>query len=769
MFKIKVWKEPIYWNSISEDVPNLKWFQDNILNKETIYMGNYTPSFKSLIEQHINVPYDTENIDYTDATYIEVSSKNKVFYYFINDIIGINKAQITYSCNLDTWMTYIANNFSNWETNTKLEFQSGRNHIPNYFVWQLEDELINQVPINYQEYGVIETSYENPIYNGVKYGNLANWSPLIDEMPGVPMTQDGLDQNFLNGNLYYVMKRLPKQIDTSTTDPKNVKLYLFPILREKKGLDFGTTLMKGIDGVPHIIIHNGENLNWNVKADEFFYKSIPSITTMLNSVDGLYKIHLVDTTSFDFHMVVNKIITLPYDKTVKSPDKLLTDKTCAYLFANFNGDDKGELIIYWWNGFNWQGITLYAFNFDLRGEIASGYYHATDTVTTTLYDKGTITWTTWDPHGALRYIDDYNTYEGFIKNIIEDSDNAGRVLGVYFAPNVSTWPYLPKLWTPEGNLSSAVYYEYDNISTEYNFRLNLPIWNNIFPQHLNDSNLNHYSLLKKLELSYLSNNTINYGALMGTKNCYINFSDGFNLNFLPSDNVNVFQSQIHYGSMLFTPIDEYIQRQAAVANSINNSIHVQKQMFGLNMFKDTFGSALAGGLGGYEMFKNKSLGGIPGIGSAIGASVGAATGIASAVISNNAFYSGLKAQWADIKNNTGASFSTSGVIDSSHYSYILKHQNSYFYDFTYYKGLTKDSIIRLNNVLFLYGNMNPILANLKDLQPKDDFNYISFELSWLSKVLDYNTNYTKQIKELILQRIGHGIRIWKIKPIITTP
>lgn len=156
---------------------------------------------------------------------------------------------------------------------------------------------------------------------------------------------------------------------------------------------------------------------------------------------------------------------------------------------------------------------------------------------------------------------------------------------------------------------------------------------------------------------------------------------------------------INYPYQLPSATDGYIEYYSRNLSSVNNGINQQKIQYDLS--KDRLiGGAVFGAAGIASNAK-------PDVSTALSAgSFAFNTAMSSRDLErqNQSYYKGLAAQYEDVQRTTGANFNTSNVNDST--NIIVQLNTPYHAEIMEKMDLNVETIKVLNNVLFLYGNLN---------------------------------------------------------------
>lgn len=223
---------------------------------------------------------------------------------------------------------------------------------------------------------------------------------------------------------------------------------------------------------------------------------------------------------------------------------------------------------------------------------------------------------------------------------------------------------------------------------------------------------------------------------------------------------------LEYPANLPNMTDKYSDYLAATRNSRDTGLSIAKQ-------QATLGTV-------------SSLGsGLLGLAGAIGNPLGAAKSIFSTAqgITNNIIgYQNKKemmnAELADKRAGIKDTIQSGGILETSAAINVLSFKETegtaklFLGETIEYDVFDRDTIMSLNNILYLYGNYYPTISELKNIaaKPQIKFDYFKFDSEYLSNIFSTTLRGAKEVPiqreyyNAIFNHLTEGIRLWKTKP-----
>ena len=126
------------------------------------------------------------------------------------------------------------------------------------------------------------------------------------------------------------------------------------------------------------------------------------------------------------------------------------------------------------------------------------------------------------------------------------------------------------------------------------------------------------------------------------------------------------------------------------------------------------------------------------------------------------YYKNLGAKFSDIQRTQTTNFSNSSITDLS---FLFSNTGKFNSEQIQMKSLTKDTIININNHLYLYGYQNIGWYDWSELLPYNNFNYVELERNELVRIVVNDLDFiVRNIYEVVINFWDKGRRIWSKKP-----
>lgn len=641
--KVKISKEKVFWNSITDNKPSHEYFSQ--------FKANMVESELQVNQDNfLTITVATQN---RDITYIEIEHRDYTGYYYYNSIQKITNGGYVITFKLDIWTTFTLPFLQNLNDNN-IQLKAIRHHILSKQSAFYTDEMKNSVPIMYNsikktstlitDYGYQTVSnkvrWKAKIYGGTDWGTNGQYLEIVKDSTWKPDSDSLLSAS---GTLCYVYK-----INTALGTWESSYM-IIPIFYMNQ---------------------NYEEMNF------------------VNNYDVI--------TSNRIVKIVNDYQTLQY----------LTNTAKFLLGTNQPSDDDKTL------NANFMGIYCLPSIFSLKTSLNK----ITDVVrvytgTKTNYTEYNLLSLRGDINGQI-ITKDFKLINDAFFNLIPHDEQ------------VPSLNYDTKLHA----LVSDAY--------------SLKWFNNIIKP----------SLLYEKDKG-ITFNKICWGI---SQEPFLKvYSDtGFNL-----DTVYTFTNELPSYQ------DSYLEYLTNTRYTRDNQLNIFKQQLILNTTKNIFGAITSGwfpiGRAALGLKYGDRVAFGEGLRGGLGVANSLSFGLADTILGYQNNVNTLKAQYADYAASTGNNINPGSVDDiiTSSFNYLTVSP-SYAIE---YKDLTKDTIKALNNIIYLYGNFNPIYETYSNLQPRNDFNYLQLDKEYLTTIFNQyiNTNVPIEVYSLILDTLTSGVRICK--------
>ena len=729
---IKQTRYNIWWKNEGEDFPNL-----NILKElnDSFVISEYKLNFINQFQAQVKI-----NSSDLDITAFKIESENA----FDNQIYVVKSIEkkigdgiLILSLVVDVFSSY---GYKVLELPNK--FLTKRTHKFNKLSFQMEDNLLNSIP----------KYYDNNIITGKEYS--------IDEEQNTPIKVNSKNygiypttfKSSINANIFYVFGRSVND-DTDTT-----KYTLLPLTEECT-----------------VNITNSKNLSL---FTDTFYKEEDweRIITRTRNFEAVgYKTTMNLTPEFSPNIPqLEKVINYPYDIASWKPSILLTQYKTRRSDPDF---------LFWKNwSITRNNIKVKYFSNDLPFSNsersvwkASGsqsdflpypenndwYYEGSRRLNIEVFGEG----------ATLPY--KIKNTSANLSKLINDPSLSKKFIGIFFLPNLSNFTIL----SPEEITGTFKDYAAVEISTSGVNIENFSISGNILLNNEQETTLtwdnditSSIIFLQYFDLTYY-NNSKNWNFYYDYDTSSINLSGKFTFNGVGSlvSNTGIdktYNNIIEFPYQLPSAIDQYIKYYSSIMSTTNTGMEAQKKNYeinkyqmGMNHMLNSLSSApsIAGSIAGGDL------------GGMISGAIGSMGSIGNTLldsqkmdISNEMYYKNLGARFSDVQRSQTTNFSNSAITDLS---FIYSNTGKYNAEHVQIKNLTKDTIININNHIYLYGYQNIGWYNWTQLLPYENFNYIEFEHNELVRIILNELDFkVRNIYELVINFWNKGRRLWSKKP-----
>lgn len=701
---------PIFWDNDSENRPSVE-YHSNI------------PWYDALIKNFNYVSWDTctvnmSTLDYyeREMTYFKIVNGSEVRYFLVSTTLNENKDTITLMLTLDVWATFTLNLFRKNENIDCL-----RNHIKNENAFQMDDVLLNAIPncVSYKSnYSIEFSAEEDGLFN--KY--------TTDE---VVLKVDKDAQT--SGNIYAIFNGIDGISNNYIMLPmmsiaNKIELQLFqekfsPIATASIGYKNTTPVIPGetVGGEKELfkeqdkynelrIKYPNAKIICNYREVDLRYMRFEDIT-----VNGSGYTHAAWFDNRYVQSTRNVTIWWKY-----KDDVLISNRVVDYTVPTRDN------VVQWAHPFD-----NIEFNFS-------------DFIKVEIY-KGEV----------------FNTTEEIL-GIINNPNYINRFQGFYFGPNILNIP--SKNWKTAKLVKNMVYFEMNESGIDIDVPLfYFEISNK--KDSFNSLEINNKLLMQFYNMSYFDNYKNWIYFLQETNNYQVVRVQGklvFNgkLNIVSNaSRLKVTDSIIEYPSQLPSITDSYVRYYSQTMSSVNTGLRQTEISANMGMFN----SVVGGGLNVFSSAlsnKNKKEGGSNG--GILGGIFSTAMNVEKNRRELRNYKESLASKYEDIKRVSGAEIHASTVSDNS---FILSNFGKKYGEVLQVQIPSDDTIRNLNNVLYLFGNLNPMNAPINTFMVRDNFNYMLIADSWIStNIGTIYANTTLAEKSAIAQNIAGGFRVWNIFP-----
>ena len=672
---IKFLTEIPFWTNDGEDYPTLQFFKSTYLYKTIDFpLSEFSINWETDLTAKITIPLN-KKIPFPQYLSIEIVGKPTRYYYATNIYMETNTST-TYNLSLDIWGTYI---IPLLEQIKDIPLKTTRNHILNKNAYQLSDALLNSVPVSYALKTTINKNFPFQISGDTIINSLKDNTTEANRF--VITKADTL----LNGNIYYVFSG-DGQSDTANyyaipvlakAQAKGILTYRYQ--KKESKLDSYTVAQ----GRPSELVA-AQNIYNTAVNKGLLAKFIPSwgdIQTQPNQC-------LLERTS------KTQYFPNPFGKPTYS--RITTD------YISINGVAVKQFEIAETSNTDFPPLPQQPFYF--RWE----YY--SQAIAPTIYTK------------------EISNFTSEIKKLVDKTEFINKFQGIFFLPNFINFYNDLVLAPPTSFFKDMLMLKIG--ASGIGINLSLP-WENLtnrIPEKWNETDITNIQIKEFEKYSYF-NNTKKWADY--TENFDLNLNGIFVFNgsgsFFPlTSKLKAIDSTINFPYQLPSATDGYIEYYSRNMSSVNNGIAQQEIQY--NLSKDKLIGGAIFGAAGIVQNAVGSKGVAGGISTALSAGNFAFnTAMASRDLErqNQSYYKGLAAQYDDIQRNSGANFAPSNVNDSTNIIVQLDTQNHA--EIMEKMILTTETTQTLNNILYLYGNINIGTYTLSELTSQHlGFNYIKF-------------------------------------------
>lgn len=748
MITIKQTKFKIWWNNEGEDFPDLKILNDfNNSFTDSIYKLNYLNQFSAQV-----VIKDSKDLDITAFKTVSTGNFDNQVYI----IKSIHKKTpggiIILDLVVDVFSTHA---YKLLELPNK--FLTKRTHKFNKLSFQMEDSLLNTIPIYYEKNLIVEKRYKDS--NG-------NYSPTnltkinIYSSPGVSYVSD--IETIINANIYYVFGCGVNSI-TDTT-----KFTLIPYTQGGV-LYFPANKKELIDTVSidtSSLGHDWEGVLALIEKYKKDYNNIVMETTPKFNPD-FNAINSVVSKNYDYTIPSNKIeIVPPWSNKIwdyegwNGASYIGTASHIRYIRVSLGGN--------YYDGFNRKDKNL---SFPVETPILPDHLYP---INDSWEDWGNnkVEIKLWGYKKQSTSITLKNT-ETNINNLLKNPDLINKFQGIFFLPNLANFTIEdPRKITGLFNGFAAVeitphgvrlsnFSICDQIKLN-NFQESRLKWNNDF--------ISSILFLKYFDITYYSNSK-NWNFYFDFDTSSINLSGKFTFNGVGSivSNIGIdktYNNIIEFPYQLPSALDQYTKYYSGIMSGINTGLEAQKKTYEINKAQHLMNTALSAFSAAPSIAGNIAGGNLTG---GVSDAISMGSNLGNALLDskkmdfgNTMYYKNLGAKFSDIQRTQTTNFSNSSITDLS---FLFSNTGKFNSEQIQMKSLTKDTIININNHLYLYGYQNIGWYDWSELLPYNNFNYVELEHNELVRIVVNDLDFiVRNIYEVVINFWDKGRRIWSKKP-----
>ena len=735
--QIKQSKYNIWWKNEGEDFPNL-----NILKEfnDSFVLSEYKLNFINQFTVQVKI-----NSDDLDISAFKLESENNFDnqIYVVKSIDKkISDGVLVLSLSLDIFSSY---GYKLLELNNK--FLTKRTHKFNELYFQIEDQLLNSIPIYYDENKILEMNYDvnglTPI--NVQSTRLGNYKSYF--------------KSYINSNIYYVFGCSINNLKDTT------KYTLLPLMSIGKfplpEIGISTSLPNLME-----IQECYDKLDWNrIKNNALAYEAAGK------------KISMNITSNFSpiLQGLPSKINNYEFKKNSN-------DIRIEFVQNKYNRSDANFL--FWQNwSFTENVLTIYINGQSFRERYTESVWKSSGSQSDFLPFPFNEKWYyERDRYFLVEIYEQKNplintiakNHKDNLDKLINDTELINKFQGIYFLPNLSNFTVMDIKEIKEAKLENYIGIE---IGTE---GVDLPSFT--ITNQIDLNNKQEYSLtwnnevissvlfLNFFDITYYSNSK-NWNFYYDYDTSSINLSGKFNFNGKGSivSNIGIdktFNNIIEFPYQLPSAIDQYTKYYSSIMSSTNTGMEAQKKNYEINK-NQQMGNAVMGGISGaIGLIGNIASGNVAG---GISSSLGLAGGITNSVFdrkkldtSNEMYYKGLGSKFADIQRTQTTNFNNSAITDLS---FIFSNFSKNNGEHIQLKNLTKNSIVNINNMIYLYGYQNIGWYDWSEMLLYNNFNYVELEHNELTRIVLNDLDFkVRNIYELVINFWNVGRRIWNTKP-----
>ena len=721
----------VWWKNEGEDFPNLNIIKE--LN-ESFVVSEYKLNFINQFQAQVKIKSSDLNIS---AFKIESDDNFDNQIYVVKSIDKkISDGILILSLVVDQFSSY---GYKILELNNK--FLTKRTHRFNKLSFQMEDGLLNSLPIYYDKNNILKKNYEN------EYGE----TPILVKSNKYG-TYNSFFDSTINGVVYYVFGR-------ALGDAKNTTKYtLIPLLGNgsiKTPLEKETQLETW-----YITDENEiwEEILLNIKSYQEKYSTIRMTVEDMTSpnVSNLPKIE-----SYNYRKPENKI-------EVKTP--------------SYN---KFQEV--WLHGSMYLNRSYTKSTMEVVIE-NQPYSKTTEKMNENISAFPGVQFPPYPPEDWLSIKDKtikisiYGNLIGngvFIKNSLDNIENelitspelVNKFQGIFFLPNISNFTI------KQPNEITGIFKDYIavEIGTEGidipSFSITDKIFldkNQAYKLLWNNENIESVLFLKFLDISYYSNIKNWNFYYNGTE---ISLGGKFIFNGVGSLITNTgidktFNNIIEFPYQLPSAVDQYTKYYSGIMSGINTGMEAQKKNYEINKNQQVLNTFMNSVSQAPSFAANIASGNVGGV---VSGGLSLAGGIGNALLDrqslntgNEMYYKQLGSQFQDVQRTQTTSFNNSSIQDLS---FIFSNTGTINSESIQMKNLTKDTIININNMLYLYGYQNIGWYDWSELLLYSNFNYVELEHNEITRIILNDLDFkVRNIYEVVINFWNKGRRLWNVKP-----
>ena len=667
---IKFLTEIPFWTNDGEDYPTLQFFQNTYLYKTIDFpLSEFSINWETDLTAKITIPLN-KKIPFPQYLSIEIVGKPTRYYYATNIYMETNTST-TYNLSLDIWGTYI---IPLLEQIKDIPLKTTRNHILNKNAYQLSDSLLNSVPLSFNSKSTVTAPFPFSTIDKTTINTIPDSKTEGDR------TLETTSTEILNGNIYYVFN--------GDTDADNTDYYAIPVLARLNGA-----------------------LKYNYKAKETV--SIARLTAYYPDLEKAQ-------TKYNEYILAGYLVEFAFDWAPKNAEPFqFVEGTYRVTKTSIQGG--GVKVRQTWDYIFYDGVQVQTFYQSQVNQKNEPYPPEPPL----FLFQWPVSSYSLSPTILSKQLSNSISE---IKKLTINPKLINKFKGIFFMPHFINFFNNFEIGKSPSLFDKMLFLKIP--ASGIGISLSLP-WNNIenrIPEHWNETDITNIQLKEFEKYSYFNNNK-KWADYTNDYNLNLNGIFVFNgcASFFPTvSKLKAVDSTIIYPFQLPSATAGYIEYYSRNMSSVNNGIAQQQIQYELSKDK-LIGGAVFGAAGIAQQAAGvKSVAG--GISTALSAGNFAFnTAMASRDLErqNQSYYKSLAAQYEDIQRNTGANFAPSNVNDSTNIIVQLDTQNHA--EIMEKMILTTETTQTLNNILYLYGNINIGTYTLSELTSQHlGFNYIKF-------------------------------------------
>lgn len=700
---IRVYSDNAFWTNDGEDYPNIGFFDRFITNYTEFSTKDISINWEGDLTARMTIKDNQPPGLAPDfPRYVSIHVVGKPIRYLTATNIHVQtNTTTTYNLSVDIWGTFCMPiiRLMN-EAGTLLP--TTRNHILNPRAYQLNDTLLNSIPLTFDRKNNVSQTF--PFTETTT--KITNTLPPTKTEANREVITDR--NSLINGTAYYVFN------GDGATDTTNY--YFVPVLAKSAG-----TIEYKYQGMVNVLAESLIDFTdtYNPGGNQIIYQRYLDAGLIPKQMNGY----------------------MSTDTQPREIDKTIFQTTCT---AHNNLWQRWTYQVVYKNGVPVYTDTQTEWGKDCPAE----------------YPPHQLKWEFYRQNisSVVNRVPIYNNADQ-VSALLNKTELINKFKGVFFMPNFINFSN-DLIVGPAGHSFEKMFF-LKMPATGIPLNINLPWYNlkNTIPEYWNSPEIENLQV-KSFE---------NYSYYQNTKN-WADYTENFDLNlfglfifngagsFFPtSSRLKAVDAAINYPYQLPSATDGYIEYYSRNLSSVNNGINQQKIQYDLS--KDRLiGGAVFGAAGLASNAK-------PDVSTALSAgSFAFNTAMSSRDLErqNQSYYKGLAAQYEDVQRNTGANFNTSNVNDST--NIIVQLNTGNHAEIMEKMDLNVETIKVLNNVLFLYGNLNVGLYDWHTLtQQYQQFNYIKFNDIDLSGIIINNDKLVETLPrnyaKMVVSFLAKGLRI----------